>query len=940
MKPLKLVISAFGPYKDRVEIDFSKLGESGVFLITGDTGSGKTTIFDALSFSLFGEASGSRRDNTGFRSDFANDDVETFVNLEFEHKGIFYYLERRPRYKRKKKRGDGFTLVGGDASLTYRDTVISGDNNVTDKCIEILGMNASQFKQIVMIAQGEFLELLFSKTKDRAAIFRRIFDTAIYKDISDKLKDKYLKKKREYEDSCISVKSYVASVQVDRYLSGEETVEDVLDILENEIANSEIVEKELEEKRNSLFKESSRLIEIISEGKIINDSIISLNENKEKLSILLKKDSVIKEKEDILNKNRSIWDIVMPKYLEVVKLRGDLESKRIKLDSSNVLYSKILEEYDEVLVKYDSIKLKLDEIQLYNKLIEDNLKKMSLLEKLDKLNKEYDDVNNKYIYCSIKEKEILLDKFDKCKEKDKNIGKIKDLIIKLKEEYLKSNELYSRHYDLFLSAQAGIIAKELKEGCACPVCGSFDHPNIAKAVDEVLTKEELDNEKDALEEKYQELERYRLELNTFENELFVLKEEVKDIDETTLIEEIDSLRERCLGIKFGDCNYDIKELELELKRLDLVIADLKNDLGDNIDRLNIEKEINNKKKLISNLECEINDIRLSYDKVLKDKSNIESLCKVLAEDIELITKNLSDIENEYDDSYKMLGYSSEDEYLKMKLEKSELKSLEDYINNYKEELASVNNKINNLEKIVDGKNIINLDTYNEELNGINSKIEEINLSLKDVNGRLSNNKRIFDNLKSVSQKIIKLENEVMVYKDLSDTANGSITGKNKLEFEQYVQASYFDRVLVSANKRFSYMTDERYQLVRKEEASKISDKLGLELEVMDYYTGKKRDIKSLSGGESFKASLCLALGMSDTIQEYSGGVVVDAMFIDEGFGSLDDESLEQALNSILFLGTENKVIGIISHVNELKSRIDKKIVVSKSNNGSTIDLVI
>ena len=214
------------------------------------------------------------------------------------------------------------------------------------------------------------------------------------------------------------------------------------------------------------------------------------------------------------------------------------------------------------------------------------------------------------------------------------------------------------------------------------------------------------------------------------------------------------------------------------------------------------------------------------------------------------------------------------------------------------------------------------------------------MSLKAVGGRLSNNKQLFDNLKDVSQKIIKLENEVMIYKDLSDTANGSITGKNKLEFEQYVQASYFDRVLVSANKRLKYMTDERYQLVRKEEASKISDKLGLELEVMDYYTGKRRDIKSLSGGESFKASLCLALGMSDTIQEYSGGVVVDAMFIDEGFGSLDDESLEQALNSILFLGAENKVIGIISHVNELKSRIDKKIVVNKSNNGSTINLVI
>ena len=254
MKPIKLVISAFGPYKDRVEIDFSKLGESGIFLITGDTGSGKTTIFDALSFSLFGEASGSRRDNTGFRSDFASDEVDTFVKLEFEHKGVLYNLERKPRYKRRKKKGEGNTIVGGDASLNYLDNVITGDKNVTDKCVEILGMNANQFKQIVMIAQGEFLELLFAKTKDRATIFRHIFDTAIYKDISDKLKDKYLVKKREYEDSCISIKSYINGIQIGKELFGDETIEQIFDILSGEIKNDSKEEKELEEKRNILFK--------------------------------------------------------------------------------------------------------------------------------------------------------------------------------------------------------------------------------------------------------------------------------------------------------------------------------------------------------------------------------------------------------------------------------------------------------------------------------------------------------------------------------------------------------------------------------------------------------------------------------------------------------------------------------------------------------------
>ena len=283
MKPIKLVISAFGPYKDKVEIDFSKLGNDGIFLITGDTGSGKTTIFDALSFALFGEASGSRRENGSFRSDFALDDVKTFVELEFIHKDVLYMVERFPRYIRKKKRGEGLTSVGGDASLIYLDMVVTGEKNVTEKCVEILGMNANQFKQISMIAQGEFLELLLAKAKDRATIFRHIFDTGIYKNISDKLKNNYLAKKREYEDIAITINGYIQSIQLNSELSGDESIEYILNVLEKEIDNDALKEKDLDNERNKLFKESSKIVEVISEGKIINDSIFNLNNLKEKL---------------------------------------------------------------------------------------------------------------------------------------------------------------------------------------------------------------------------------------------------------------------------------------------------------------------------------------------------------------------------------------------------------------------------------------------------------------------------------------------------------------------------------------------------------------------------------------------------------------------------------------------------------------------------------
>ena len=940
MKPIKLVISAFGPYKDRVEIDFDKLGDNGIFLITGDTGSGKTTIFDALSFGLFGEASGSRRENGSFRSDFASDEVNTFVELSFEHKGVIYNIERVPRYTRKKKRGDGVTLVGGDASLNYLDTVVTGDKNVTDKCIEILGMNANQFKQIVMIAQGEFLNLLLSKTKDRATIFRHIFDTGIYKDISDKLKDNYLKKRREYEDSCISIKGYISSIQIEDELLEDKGIDYVLDILDKEIAKDKVYELELEEEKNNLVNISSKLIEIISEGKILNDSINSYNKAKEYLSILLNNEDAIKNNEDVLRKNKGIWDIIMPKYMELSKLKDEVLNKRNKLDNKKQEYDDILKDYEVILDKYNGIKIKLEEIQVCNRLIEDNSKKIILLDDISKYRDELDSINKKLLYCNLMEKSGILDKFRDAKNKEISLNELRAKIIKLRNEYVKDNELYVKNYDMFLSAQAGILASNLKDGDACPVCGSFNHPNLAKIVANVLTKEELDKEKTRLEDKYKELENYRLELVAKEKELDSLKNELKEKNENVLIAEIDNLKGKCIGLNFDISKIDINKLDMDAKRLELLITEKYRDLDDNIDKDSLICDINNKKKLVNSIEKEIEDIRNSYDKVLKDKSSIESLIKVLGDDIDSLNNSIDKLQVEYVNVYQKLGYDNEEEYLKVKIEKNELKNIEEEVSKYREELTSVKNNISNLEKIVKDKVEVKLEAYNEELNEVNKKLDVIGLSLKNINNKLFNNKKIYDNLKDVSQKTTKLEKEVMIYKDLSDTANGTIAGKSKLEFEQYVQASYFDRVLVSANKRLSYMTDDRYELLRKEEATKVSDKLGLELEVMDYYTGKKRDIKSLSGGESFKASLSLALGMSDTIQEFSGGVVVEAMFIDEGFGSLDDESLEQAMNAMMMLSQGNKIIGIISHVNELKSRIDKKIVVKKSSMGSSVSLVV
>ena len=321
-------------------------------------------------------------------------------------------------------------------------------------------------------------------------------------------------------------------------------------------------------------------------------------------------------------------------------------------------------------------------------------------------------------------------------------------------------------------------------------------------------------------------------------------------------------------------------------------------------------------------------------------STREYVIKILEKEIDEFKKELEIKNKEYVDSYKKLGYGSEDDYLNIRLTDEKYAEYEDDVNCYDEKIKDLNSQLKALEEFIKDKKRIDISNLECDRDNKNVELSEIELSLKNIHSKINNNKIVYDKLNSVYKNVQSLEKELAIYEDLSNTANGNIKGKNKLEFEQYVQASYFDNVLKSANVRFSYMTDSRYLLARKIESLKISDKLGLELEVIDNYTGKRREITSLSGGESFKASLALALGMSDVIQSYSGGIVVETMFIDEGFGSLDSESLESAMNAIMMLSNNDRLIGIISHVNELKDRIDKKIIVKKSGCGSSVSVSV
>lgn len=944
MKPLRLVMSAFGPYKDRVEVDFEKLGSNGIFLITGDTGSGKTTIFDAISFALFGEASGSKRENSTFRSDFAQDDVKTYVKLEFEHKEVFYKIERIPRYLRKKLRGSGMTTVGGDATLTYQDQVITGDKFVTEKCIEILGINANQFKQIAMIAQGEFLELLLAKSKDRANIFRRIFDTDIYKEISEKLKVEYLNKRREYEDVMISLEGYKEGIMWKSAVNMEVEVDVLLGLLDQEIQQDKLEEKRLLAEKKELDEGIVCLVKRISEGIIINDSFDTLETNRLVLKKCLKNKTEIFKKEELVKKNRDIWEKIIPKFNELEKIKTSILDRESDLVKNQTLYKEICDHFDEILLRFQSLDVVMKKVE---KLKIGRQELVGWLSKLVKVS----DLRSKLSYYNflrdsllVESKQFLLEKFHSKKCQEIEIQELREQLIELKKEYFQKNQDYLKVYDLFLSSQAGVLAATLKDDCPCPVCGSLIHPNVA-CFDKVdVSKEMLDLKKKMAEDAFQCLEDFRLMLLDKELNLKYLIQDLQGFSEEELVVEIDHLKQNLQKMEYEDSQdekqLDLNSVEIEIGRLEAKLADLEKDFGKNFTKGMLEAKIQNIDREIAQYQLEIEGTKEEYELQFKEKSRIQSFIQVLEGELEKLCAECEMVDTEYVSVYQNLGYESEAEYLEIQLDRKCVDQYDIELKDYYNEIGQLQSKIETLEGVVQGKEKVDIGQMKKEKCQKIEKLDILNASLKILNNKLSNNIKIFDKITYVFEKVKKLEHEVVIYKDLSDTANGTISGKKRLDFEQFVQASYFDRVVDSANRRLSYMTDERYQLFRKEGSLKISDQLGLELEVMDYYTGKKRDIKTLSGGESFKAALSLALGMSDTIQEYSGGVVIDAMFIDEGFGSLDDESLESALNAIMMLSQGDRVISIISHVSELKARIDKKIIVKKSSCGSSVSIVV
>lgn len=915
MKPLKLTMSAFGPYAAETTIDFSKFGESGVYLITGDTGAGKTTIFDAITYALYGEPSGETRGTATLRSKYAALGTPTFVELEFSYGGKIYRVKRNPEYERQSNRGGGTTVQKPDAELFMPDgRVITKIKDVNVALEGVLSVDRNQFKQIAMIAQGDFLKLLLAETKERIVIFQKIFKTDKFAKLQKAIADDARSLKYSYEETGNSIRQYINDVIYDetsvyaadmaKARRGEMPVPEAMDLIAALVKNDEVSEKRTDVEFNENDKQILKITNELSEYRALKSAKDTIERAKIELPVKIelqnKSEAELKAALEKQTEFAKLADEIaeinarLPEYGELTQKRAALISvKRIADEKTQLIEQKKLD-CDAAAEALKTIKARQGELE-------------NVAADKEKADADYKNLADDYRKVDALEKDFAT--FDKDFEK---LGKEQSAYVRLSELAGTAREKYNTANKLFLDEQAGIMAETLKDGEPCPVCGSKNHPHPAVKAQNAPTAKELEllkNSADEAEKKAREqsetagrikaaLEERKKGLQARAEELFEkndlsdlpdLIEKRKQSDRDAILalrEKINKLaalveEKKTLGDKYEKTEKKIKEIEDETVKLQTEVA-TKNAEAKSYD------------ERIRALESKL---KFSTEKEATDKRNELAAAKTAIE---------TAIEN------------ARKAYEERKKAVDELKTQRDFA-------------AKQLENACD----IDIAAREAELKECEAKKEKLLARQKTVHARLVKNDTALTNIGAAYEKVRAVSEKITWLGSLADTANGGINGKEKIMLETYVQMSYFDRIIARANTRFLMMSGGQYELKRRTESDVGNRQFGLDLDVIDHYNSSERSVNSLSGGESFIASLSLALGLSDEIQSTAGGIKLDSMFVDEGFGTLDEDVLSKAMNALAGLTEGNRTVGIISHVNELKERIDKQIIVSKDKTGGS-----
>lgn len=900
MRPIRLTMQYFGSYTERQTIDFELLGTSGLYLITGDTGSGKTTIFDAILYALYGAMSGEYRGRDTLRSSFAKETDKTEVTLRFAFGGKEYEVCRSMDYKRPALRGGGLTNEAGKASLTFDDDTppISKSSDVDKKIIEILGIDQKQFSQIAMIAQGDFMKLLMADTSARLDIFRKIFKTGPYKTLQEQVrrlfKDeevKYMTAKTTVQTivngaQCAAESAHLALLQQAQDSRTFTSVEQMIAVIEQIVAEDEVALGQLtqaQEAQTAIIHTCTTNLQLIAnyeaaakrlpEQEALQTQLATLQTQQEaalrEAQQALPQMEELKRQASLIEGNLGDYQLLDAQRLKHQTAERDIQTQTTAQAQNEAAFGPLAQAKEALLAEQKSLgepEAEWTKLDAEKKRLEDYQRDLT---RLAGVRKQLIEEQNKYLRLDAQAKE--------------------------------AEGLFITKRDLFYAAQAGVLAQTLEEGQPCPVCGATHHPTKAQLTEGAPTKEALDQlEQQAKDQREQATK----QAQRCSNGSTYIDSETKRLQEMGWSASDDDLA--TLPARIQAIETQLKQLTAKVQR--------KQAIPNELDALEKKRQALEQAKL---------DIASRLTQAKADSTSAKEQIATLQSKCTYANAN-----------------EAQKEILRLRQQAMTLQTVIDKaqqaLNETIQKRSAVEASIGELRKT-----LANVVTLNKEDETARKETAEQELKtrllplIEALQTRNGNNRSAIRRLGEQATAIRDIEARYQWLKNLDDTLSGQLSGKEKIMLETYVQAMYFERIIRKANLRLLKMTNNQYELRRKQEATNKTQQSGLDLDVIDHHSGSIRTVKGLSGGESFMASLSLALGLSDEIQASAGGIHLDTMFVDEGFGSLDEDSRILARNTLQQLSLEgNRLIGIISHVPELRT-IDKQIQVKKNANGES-----
>ncbi len=1016
MRPIQLTMTAFGPYKGTETVDFRELKDNRLFVISGATGAGKTTIFDGICFALYGQASGEdRTDNRAMRSDFADDAVQTTVELTFViHNRTYRIMRQIPYVKQGNKsetsaRCEFYELTrDGEVPLVDRQIV----SEINKKAEELIGFTLAQFSQIVMLPQGEFRKFLTSDTENKETIMRKIFKTEPYREIVEQLKGKKdaaqatLTKEMQQSEGHIS---QITSLLPERessvfaVLANEHyNVNQVLHGLKEELAFYQDKTVVVKKNYDDAYLKHTKMQEVYHAAKHTNERFVELQQKEIALTGLSEQLPLIKLKEQQLvdaERAVSIGEIEM----QFLALKEEANTKSERLEKARIAVIVAMENLEnatrrfqveegrkvereniaETLMRLNdhlpavsSLASKQEALNLLKKEIIFMEKDFSITvaktdeetKKLDSVKLEIDVYEGKLVSYDESIDDLTITN-EKCKVLDEH-NVIRNRIVVLEKEkndnelsYKKCKAEYDAVEQIWLNNQAAILAETLKDGELCPVCGSENHPSKThKPIEVIVSRERLEMEKAGLrdvEEQFRnaaisyrngieqlsdnEKELNRLTINADTNDLHILKKKLESEvaqlrdDRKILIDLRGKLKKQeVLTEQFVTKKSEIERTFLQQQSsYDTQVAVLETILQSIPEDVRVlvilQQKIAETEQKKVQLDRAWETVQKLREEAVQQLAIAKSSEMHAGKSLEEIVEKRSHAENRFKEALKESAFPTEEAYREAKMKEADRNSLKEKVAAFKQQLHTLQEVVVELRLMLEGQEIVDLSNLESRVTELKNDYEA---ALSDYNASSEYEKTAFglnEKLVQSSFKVIELERIYGKVTDLYDVVRGQ--NGLKLSFERFIQIEYLERIIQSANERLKDMSNGQFVLIRSDRQEIRGKQSGLGLDVYDAYTGQTRDVKTLSGGEKFNASLCLALGMADVIQSFQGSVSIDTMFIDEGFGSLDEESLNKAIDTLIDLQKSGRMIGVISHVEELKAAFPAILEVKKSKEG-------